>query len=114
MGWGLGSSSHTHTHTNPFIVLPKLPQSKEEKKAPIYLNHLSVKNEGSTPPFFFSILLPLYPFIVASTLIAPLLERTKARREGEVKRVGVEGGGSPDKRLNDSVHSGMRKRKEER
>ena len=44
-------------------MLSRLQQSKEEKKAPIYLNHLSVKNEGSTPPFFFFYcpFTPLYP-----------------------------------------------------
>lgn len=98
-----------HTHTNPLIMLPKLQQSKEEKKAPIYLNHLSVKNDGSTPPFFFFFFYcpftPLYPL----TPDHPIVGEDKGQgREGEVK-----GEDSPDKRMNDPVHCGMRRRKEE-
>ncbi len=74
--------THKHSHTNLLIVLLKLQQSKEEKKAPIYLNHLSVKNEGSTPPFFsFTAPSPLHSPLTPDR---PIVGKDKGQeREGE-------------------------------
>lgn len=108
------SHRHTHTHTKPLIVHQKLSQSKGEKKAPIYLNQLSVKNEGSTPPFFFFFYCPFTPS--PPNTDRPIVREDKGQ-EREQERWGEgsswRGWYSPDKRMNDPVHCGMRRRKQE-
>lgn len=113
-GWVQG---HTLTHTHKLCHCASEAAAKQRGEKGPYLPEPPLRKERriNTIFLFFSFTAPS-PLYTPLTPDRPIVGEDKGQgREGEVNGEESERGGadSPDKRMNDPIHCGMRRRKEE-